>query len=81
MNLYLVFAIAFGAITGVVEAPVLRPVQFVTQRDRRARRQIRRVRPMVASRRSSAVAAFRTTAHELRPVLRGNTEARAPAAA
>ena len=41
MNLYLVIAIALGAITGVVEAPVMRPVQLVTASERRERRVIR----------------------------------------
>ncbi len=38
MNLYLVLAIALGAITGVVEAPVARPVQLVTASERRVER-------------------------------------------
>ena len=43
MNLYLVLAIALGAITGVVAAPALRPVQLVTASEsRRERRTIRR---------------------------------------
>ncbi len=40
MNLYLVLAIALGAITGIVEAPVLRPVHFVTASERRRERRV-----------------------------------------
>lgn len=43
MNLYLVLAIALGAITGVVEAPALRPVQLVSASERRVERRAIRI--------------------------------------
>jgi hypothetical protein len=50
MNLYLVIAIALGAITGVVEAPVVRPVQVVRRDVRAEKRVIRRVASFLSPR-------------------------------
>ena len=81
MNLYLVLAIALGAISGVVEAPLMRPARLVEQRHRRDRRQIRRVPQVVIGRRPSVIAALRPLVHDLRPAILGNHAPRAPAVA
>jgi len=82
MNLYLVLAIALGAITGVVEAPVLRPVQLVAASERRGERRVIRRRFSVLSSQFSVrrFVHLRTENCELR-TLRGEAAPRAPAVA
>jgi hypothetical protein len=79
MNLYLVLAIAFGAISGVVETPLLQPARLVARRDRHDRRPIRASRRVVIARSAALAPVFRPTTHVLRPIVSGNTAPRAPA--
>jgi hypothetical protein len=79
MNLYLVFALALGAITGVVETPVMRPASLVAQRDSRVQRRIQQLVRTVVGRRSSVVGAVCPTTHDLRPTTLLNAAPRAPA--
>jgi len=81
MNLYLVLAIALGAISGVVEAPAARPLTLATQRSRRSEQ--REVRRFAAHSWQFAVQRFfkpRTANRELRTIY-GNSSPRAPATA
>jgi hypothetical protein len=65
MNLYLVLAIALGAVTGVVEAPVARSTVIV--RRERAERRVLKLRREVVARRSSVVGQQRPTTYDRRP--------------
>ncbi|HSP17011.1 MAG TPA: hypothetical protein VLV78_19855 [Thermoanaerobaculia bacterium] len=78
MNLYLVLAIALGAISGVVEAPVMRPVEVV-RRDVRAEQRVRKMRRAVVGRRSSVVGPLSPTTYDRRPTTILNAAPRAPA--
>lgn len=80
MNLYLVIAIALGAITGVVEAPVMRPVQVV-RRDVRGEQRVQKLRRAVVGRKSSVVGHHRPTTYDRPPTTLLNAAPRAPAQA
>jgi hypothetical protein len=60
MSLYLLIAIALGAITGVAEAPVARPVLSIASRreTRRAEQRVMRVGTAFAPRRTAAAPKF-----------------------
>jgi hypothetical protein len=81
MNFYLVLTIAFGAITGVVDAPVMRPATLVAQRDRRVQRRIIRSVAAVLSARCSVLGINEPRTEDRRPRTRGVSRPRAPAAA
>ncbi len=83
MNLYLVIAIALGAITGVAGAPpAARPAVSVSRRDSRGERRIVRQGTRVLSSQFSVLrfVRLRTENRELR-TLRGDAAARAPSVA
>ena len=81
MNLYLVFALALGAITGVVEAPVMRPATLVAQRDSRMQRRIVRRAGAVLSARCSVLSINEPRTEDRGPRTCGVSRPRAPAAA
>ncbi|HEX7421255.1 MAG TPA: hypothetical protein VF505_15300 [Thermoanaerobaculia bacterium] len=78
MNLYLVLTIALSAISGVVEAPVLRPAPSVAQREHRVQR--RAIQVAFVTHRPSP-AGFRTQprTEDRGPRMRGEAAPRAPA--
>jgi len=78
MNLYLVLALALGAISGAVEAPVMRPVSHVSKRDVRAeQRVIRRAASILGP--QSAVLSWSDPRTEDRGPRTLTVSARAPA--
>ncbi len=80
MNLYLVLAIALGAITGVAQPPVARPAVSVCRRDSRGERRIVRQGTRILGSQFSVLrfVQLRTENRELR-TLRGDAAPRAPA--
>lgn len=84
MNLYLLIAIALGAITGVAEAPVARPVLAIASRRgaRRAeQRVVRAISRLVACRRVTAPGFASLLFARVESPLTGAATPRAPAAA
>jgi hypothetical protein len=81
MNLYLVLAIALGAISGVVEAPVSQPVlaTLAARRDSRANRRAVRIGFAIRQRRTSQPGWFSPRPEARGPRPAGVSRPRAPA--
>ena len=78
MNLYLVLAIALGAVSGVVQAPVTRPA-MVTQREVRAQRRAIRTTVQIVNVRSGATGRVGLRPEARAPRPHGASRPRAPA--